>query len=108
MNKMCTNVFFRSQLEQRTHAKKKEKKKKEPNNNKQNKKIPWSTVIYSHMGLKGSEYHASISVSQSTLTNTPHTHINWSAHAHTPWTTKADIRQRRLQQDYSYGHSRNI
>jgi len=31
---------------------------------------------FSYMGLKGSEYHAIISVSQSTLTHTPHTHIN--------------------------------
>jgi len=48
---------------------KKHKKKKK-------KKIPWSAVIYSYMGLNGSEYHAIISVSQSTLTHTPHTHIN--------------------------------
>lgn len=40
------------------------------------KEIPWSAVIYSHMGLKGSEYHASYSVNQSTLTHTPHTHGN--------------------------------
>lgn len=42
----------------------------------QKKKIPWSAAIYSYKGLKGSEYHASISVSQNTLTHTPHTHIN--------------------------------
>lgn len=43
---------------------------------KKKKEIPWSAVIYSYMGLKGSEYHTSNSVSQSTLTHAPRTHIN--------------------------------
>lgn len=66
-----------------------------------------SLFNYLNMGLKGSEYHASISVSQSTLTHTPRTHMDQHActrtraHAHTPWTTEADIRQKRLQQDWT-------
>lgn len=63
---------------------------------------PWSAVIDSFMGREGSEYHASISVSWSTLAYTPHsthpqrTHTctQTRVHTHTPWTTKADIRQR--------------
>lgn len=68
---------------------------------------PWSAAFYYlNMGLKGSEYHASFSVSQSTLTHSTHSShglkcLHTSTSASTPWTTEADIRQNKLQQDWT-------